>query len=161
MPTKIYITDAVNSAYKDSLKNLFSDMGVTITIYANPTPNPAIDWDEEADTPLDFAANPDKSTWYTYTEYTVRNTVAIYPSNEMVMFSAGAFSPQDVILYCKLKDVLVDTSNQDGNTYFDLDGLSYVSVDGYQYIKKGVTKKMGLRGTDKDICEILLTRKTE
>lgn len=161
MPTKIYITDAVNSAYKDSLKNLFSDMGVTITIRVKLGHNPAIAWDDEGDQPLDFAANPDKSLWYTYTEYTVRNVVAIYPSNEMIMFSAGAFSPQDVILYCKLKDVLVDTSNQNGNTYFDLDDLAYVSVDGYEYIKKGVTKKMGLRGTDKDICEILLTRKTE
>ena len=110
---------------------------------------------------MDFAANSDESLWYTYDEYTIRNVVAIYPSNNMIMFSAGAFSPQDVILYCKLKEVLVDTSDQNGKTYFDLNDLSYISVDGYEYIKKGVTKKMGLRGTDKDICEVLLSRKTE
>ena len=164
MPTKHYITDAVNIAYKDSLKYLFSDMGVTITIYVNAGRNPAIpleDWDVEGDQPLDYTEYPDKDDWYTFTEYSILNVVAIYPSNEMIMFSAGAFSAQDVILYCKLEDILVDPASQNGSTYFDLDDLAYVNVDGYDYIKKGVTKKMGLRGADKYVCEILLTRKTE
>ena len=156
---KNYITDSVSAAYKDSLKKLFQDLGRTITIKVRTGHNPAIPWDNDSNAPQDMMTYPDESVWYTYDTYTIYDVAVIYPDEQMIYFSAGMFDPQDIKLYCLVKDALVNKDEPNGQTYFDLEGLESITVEGEDYIRKNVVRKIGL--TDRYICDVTVTRKAE
>lgn len=154
---KFYVTNKVNNTYKDIIWKLFQDMGRDIIIYVRSGHNDAIPWDDVTDTPQDHSVYSDESAWYTYDSYTISKAVVLYPSDMMIVFSAGAFDANDVSIMCRLTDVLVDKNDPEGQTYFDLEGLSHVEVDGNDYVKKGVSRKLGL--TDLYTYDVTLTRK--
>ena len=158
------ITEKINSVYKLYIGMLAEDMGGPISIKVRTGRNPDIpeeDWDDENDEPLDASVYQDESAWYAYDTYDIEDVLLEYPDDLITPFSVGTMDAQDVKLMCKLESVLVDKSDTNGQTYFELDGFEYVTIEGYNYVRKGVVRKSGLKRTDKFMCEVVLTRRVE
>jgi len=76
-------------------------------------------------------------------------------SSEWGMSTAGRYDIGDVVLSCKLADVLVDSTNLQGDTFFDR--AFKVTVQGEIYEVKYNPMKLGLAG-DMYTCVVVLTK---
>lgn len=145
------IKDRHINVYKSNVDELRTALGRTIYIYHREK-NTGITWDEAGNEPVDPADIPDA---WVETEYKVEKALIRYarPDSWMVT-AAGKYDPGDVVLTCKLEDVLVDKSNLNGKTLFS--GATRVSVDGEDYEVHSPAVKGGLR--DLYNCRVVLKK---
>lgn len=171
------VTDAHVAIYQNQIKQVRHDLGRTATIYLRPTQTecewcildrvnnrstgvqaPNKDWEEHTDyvSPKNDRICPECSG-KGYTE--VENTVTALGTKKDLSYNdredlvAGVFKPGTIRLSFILEDVLVDTSDLEGDTW--LDRSIKVNFDGEDYEVVNLVKS-GLR--DLYTCRVILER---
>lgn len=156
-----YVTRKIIRRYQEVMEQVNKDLGRTVYLYIKGAPNPAILWDSGSDGPVAPQDWPDETLWWTWAEKRIAAVSIIWGDEMSMFFPGGRFEPDECEITVKLKNVLVDESNTEGETYFDQ--MEYCIVDGVRCIKKSVVTKMGLGNKAQDLymCKATVTRKLE
>ena len=152
-----YVTRKTIRKYQEVMQQVNKDLGRTVYLYTKTGHNPLIPWDSGADSPISPQDWPDENDWWAYSEQRIDNVNIIWGEEKMNYFVGGSFDPDECDLTVRLTDVLVNESEPNGDTYFDL--MDYCIVDGIRCIKKSVITRMGLK--DLYMCMVTVTRKLE
>lgn len=147
-----YVTDRIVKIYQDIITDVRKDLGKTIYIYyqtGTATTSDSSGWDPINEEPV----NPSATTTYAESIKTINNvTVRWGLTDEWIRLPGGALEPKQCRLSMKLADVLIDSSNLDGDTYFH--NCRKVVVDGIDCQVKSIIAKTGLR--DRFNCRVIV-----